>query len=65
MGMTMFNDTFEELDDSRQVVQELVEEYQAATKLDYLTWCPGKKHSLYYMISINIIVICIFFLFRI
>ncbi|XP_026461215.1 tubulin gamma-2 chain-like [Ctenocephalides felis] len=45
MGMTMFNDTFEELDDSRQVVQELVEEYQAATKLDYLTWCPESKRS--------------------
>lgn len=49
MGMTMFNDTFEELDDSRQVVQELVEEYQAATKPDYLTWCPG---IIYYYILI-------------
>ncbi|XP_066991458.1 tubulin gamma-2 chain isoform X2 [Anabrus simplex] len=34
----MFKDTLEELDHSRQVVQELVEEYQAATRPDYLSW---------------------------
>ncbi|TRY77837.1 hypothetical protein TCAL_06806, partial [Tigriopus californicus] len=34
----MFADGLEEMDDSREVVQRLVDEYQAATKPDYLTW---------------------------
>jgi hypothetical protein len=34
----MFKDSLEELDHSREVVQELVDEYQAATRPDYLSW---------------------------
>ena len=34
----MFADGLEEMDESREVVQRLVDEYQAATKPDYLTW---------------------------
>lgn len=34
----MFKDNLDELDDSREVVQQLVDEYQAATKADYITW---------------------------
>ncbi|KAG8231346.1 hypothetical protein J437_LFUL012256 [Ladona fulva] len=34
----VFEDNLDELDDSRDVVQELVDEYQAATRADYLTW---------------------------
>lgn len=34
----MFKDNLDELDHSREVVQELVDEYMAATKADYLTW---------------------------
>nr|CAD7432410.1 unnamed protein product [Timema monikensis] len=37
----MFRDNLEELDNSREVVQELVDEYQAATREDYLTWNEG------------------------
>ena len=34
----MFADNLDEMDDSREVVQNLVDEYIAATKPDYLTW---------------------------
>ncbi|KAK2710697.1 tubulin gamma-1 chain-like [Artemia franciscana] len=34
----IFQDSLDEMDDSRQVVQELIEEYQAASRPDYLTW---------------------------
>ena len=34
----MFADNLDEMDDSREVVQNLVDEYTAATKPDYLTW---------------------------
>ncbi|XP_071454624.1 tubulin gamma-2 chain [Hetaerina americana] len=34
----VFEDSLDELDDSRDVVQELVDEYQAATRADYLSW---------------------------
>lgn len=37
----MFMNGLEELDDSREVVQELVDEYHAATRPDYLTWNPS------------------------
>ncbi|XP_039300396.1 tubulin gamma-1 chain-like, partial [Nilaparvata lugens] len=37
----MFKDSLEELDDSREVVQDLVDEYHAATRADYLTWRPS------------------------
>ncbi len=34
----MFADNLDEMDDSREVVESLVEEYTAATKPDYLAW---------------------------
>lgn len=34
----MFKDNFDELDDSREVVQQLVGEYSAATRPDYISW---------------------------
>jgi len=34
----MFADGLEEMDDSREVVQQLIEEYHAARKPDYLSW---------------------------
>jgi len=34
----IFSENLNELDESRGVVQDLVEEYEAATKSDYLQW---------------------------
>jgi len=34
----LFKDDLSELDDARDVVQELIDEYKAATKPDYLQW---------------------------
>merc|ERR1711915_135059 len=34
----MFSDNLDEFDDSREVVQQLVDEYRAATKENYLSW---------------------------
>ena len=34
----MFSDNLDEMDDSREVVQNLVNEYVAATKPEYLTY---------------------------
>lgn len=34
----MFEDNLDELDSSREVVQDLVDEYNAATREDYCTW---------------------------
>lgn len=34
----VFSDSLDELDDSRIVVQQLIDEYHAATKHDYITW---------------------------
>lgn len=34
----MFQDNLDELDNSREVVQELIEEYHAATTKDYCSW---------------------------
>lgn len=39
----MFEDNLDELDNSRNVVQELVDEYRAAAGPDYLNW--GKKDA--------------------
>ena len=39
----MFADNLDEMDDSRDVVQNLVDEYVAATKPEYLTW--GKQQQ--------------------
>lgn len=38
----MFSDNLVELDHSREVVQELVDEYQAASKSDYMSWRMGQ-----------------------
>ncbi|XP_063512723.1 tubulin gamma-2 chain isoform X2 [Pongo pygmaeus] len=34
----MFKDNFDEMDRSREVVQELIDEYHAATEPDYISW---------------------------
>ncbi|KAG2460870.1 TBG1 protein, partial [Polypterus senegalus] len=34
----MFKDNFDELDNSREIVQQLVDEYSAATRPDYISW---------------------------
>lgn len=39
----MFAESLDELDSSREVVQQLVDEYKAATTLDYLSW--GLNHD--------------------
>ena len=39
----MFSDNLDEMDHSREVVQNLVDEYQAATRPDYLTWGMQQK----------------------
>jgi tubulin gamma len=39
----MFADNLDEMDDSREVVQRLVDEYTAATKPDYLSWGMQQK----------------------
>ena len=35
---SVFKDSLDEFDNSREVIQQLVDEYQAATKPDYLSW---------------------------
>jgi tubulin gamma len=39
----MFKDDLHELDDSREAVDSLVQEYEAATRSDYLQWTPKKS----------------------
>ncbi|XP_076655966.1 tubulin gamma-2 chain isoform X2 [Halictus rubicundus] len=41
----MFEDNLDELDNSREVVEYLVKEYQAATRVDYLSWNPNKVET--------------------
>ncbi|KOX72895.1 Tubulin gamma-1 chain [Melipona quadrifasciata] len=41
----MFEDNLDELDNSREVVEYLVKEYQAATRVDYLSWNPSKLET--------------------
>ena len=41
----MFSDSLDEMDNSRHVVQSLVDEYEAATKPDYLTWGRQSQQS--------------------
>lgn len=38
----IFSENLNELDDSRNVVQDLVDEYEAAAKPDYLQWGLNK-----------------------
>ena len=35
---SIFKDNLDELDSSREVVQQLINEYHAATKADYISW---------------------------
>jgi tubulin gamma len=37
---SVFKDNLDEFDASREVLQQLVEEYQAATRPDYISWTP-------------------------
>lgn len=39
----MFKDDLSELDESRNVVDMLMQEYEAATRLNYLSWQPTKR----------------------
>ncbi|KAI9554853.1 hypothetical protein GHT06_020130 [Daphnia sinensis] len=41
----MFQDSLDEMDDSRDVIQNLVDEYTAATKSDYLSWGMNRPGS--------------------
>lgn len=41
----IFADGLEEFDSAREVVTDLIEEYRAAEKLDYVTWGGGAKAS--------------------
>lgn len=34
----IFKENFDELDNSREVVQQLIDEYSAATRPDYISW---------------------------
>lgn len=43
----MFADNLDEMDNSREVVQDLINEYVAATKPDYLTW--GRQNWTIYL----------------
>ena len=38
MLQDMFSENLDEFDDSREVVQQLVDEYHAARKENYLSW---------------------------
>lgn len=48
----MFADNFDELDNSNKVVCDLVEEYQAATRKDYLSWGEQQAVRQYYFDSV-------------
>lgn len=41
----MFADNFDEMDNSREVVQQLIEEYHAATTKDYVSWGTQQHHE--------------------
>ena len=49
---SIFKDNLDEFDNSREVIQQLVDEYQAATKPDYLSW--GSQQVNFYS-SVNTI----------
>ena len=42
----MFRDSLDEFESSREVLQQLVDEYHAATKPDYITWGTQQVGSL-------------------
>ncbi|XP_029429164.1 tubulin gamma-1 chain isoform X2 [Rhinatrema bivittatum] len=39
----IFKDNFDELDNSREIVQQLIDEYHAATRPDYISWGTQEK----------------------
>ena len=41
----MFSDNLDEFDNSREVVQQLIDEYHAATRADYITWNTPQVHG--------------------
>ena len=41
----MFKDSLDELDNSREVLQQLVDEYNAATRPDYISWGVNQVRS--------------------
>ena len=42
---SLFRDDLDELDSSKEVVQELIDEYQAATRADYLNWGMTREEA--------------------
>ena len=48
----MFKESLDEFDDSREVVQQLIDEYQAATKPDYINWGTKQVGECYYEVHI-------------
>jgi tubulin gamma len=40
----MFSDTLDEFDDSRQVVQDLIEEYEACETPDYVNYVSAASY---------------------
>lgn len=45
----MFSDSLEEFDHSRAVVDDLVQEYQAAATPNYINWTPSEILSHYHL----------------
>lgn len=45
--VNMFKNDLSELDESREVVDSLVQEYEAATQPNYLSW-QGNKSNLFF-----------------
>lgn len=39
----IFKENFDELDNSREIVQQLIDEYHAATRPDYISWGTQDK----------------------
>lgn len=46
--MDMFKENLDEFDSSKEVLEQLIEEYHAATKPDYITWGAQKVSELLY-----------------
>ena len=44
---SIFKDNLDEFDNSREVIQQLVDEYHAATKPDYLAWGTQQVRIVY------------------
>ncbi|XP_072179128.1 tubulin gamma-1 chain isoform X1 [Diadema setosum] len=48
---SIFRDNLDELDDSREVVQQLIDEYHAATKPDYISWGTQQVSKVFHRIK--------------